>query len=164
MAATQNVWLTSTAVAQATVQKEEDDFWTTMVKDGSITQKKGILHTEDNFNQSWAQRNWYRWWPIEQKMGDFVIMTHIDWSSAQALSLSGLGGCGFVLRMDESKNHLVVFLTVGNGSETGSMNQNWWTDLTPTLQGPDYQKISDLSKGSGAAVGIVVAVAVAVWD
>jgi len=55
-----------------------------------------------------------------------VIITHIDMKFA----LTAAGGCGFVFRIKDSDNHLLVLLDVDGTSELGQMTPDGYDYLT----------------------------------
>jgi len=123
------------AVAQQTEQAEAA-LWEKMVEEGSLTQTKGRLHTVDDFDESWAQRNWYSWWSFGYDLADFVLMTHIDWKSTQS-DKTAFGGCGFVFRIKDNDNHLLVLVYVNGSAGLGQMTPYGYETITtgnPLLQ------------------------------
>jgi hypothetical protein len=147
---TQHAEQTAAAAAAQQTQQAEEALWAKLVEDGYITVPKGRLHTVDDFEQSWAQRDWYQWWSFSYNLADFVIMTHIDWKSAPS-DRTAYGGCGFVIRIKDNNNHLLVLLDVDGSAELGQM----------TPAGYDYLTYGNPKPGStekeGSADFVVVA-------
>jgi hypothetical protein len=137
--ATQHAEQTAEAVSAQATQQAVDDLWALMVSDGSITYSRGALYTVDDFEQSWAQRNWYRWWSFGYDLSDFVLMTHIDWEYPQ--DAVDEGGCGFVFRIKDESNHLLIYLTTHNSVSVGAMTPSgymtsdvrWYTPHVETI-------------------------------
>ena len=123
-----NVEATAKAVSIQETQQAEDALWTKLANDGSITMKKGDLNTVDDFEESWAQRGWYQWWWFGYEMSNFVIKTHIDWRIPPD-SFSDISGCGFVLRLEDENNHLVLVLTPSSSAFLGQMTPNGFQNL-----------------------------------
>ena len=134
--ATQQAVQTADALAAQATQKAEDDMWAKMVSDGSITYSKGDLYTVDDFEQSWAQRNYYQWWSFEYNMLDFVIMTHIDWAIPEGGSFN-VGGCGFAIRIKDESNHLILFLTPKGNASLGAMTPSGFQYQSYHWQNPN---------------------------
>jgi len=152
--ATINAKSTADVLSTQQAQQAEADLWTRLEEEGSITLNQGDLHQVDDFEQSWAQRGWYQWWSFGYDMSDFVIMTHIEWKSAQDTNLAPMGGCGFAVRIQDESKHLVVFLTTGNMPIGGQMTSAGWKGLTVSWQDPEAKKVIALS-GSADFIAIV---------
>jgi hypothetical protein len=154
--ATQQAVKTATAVSALVTQQAVDAVWAQLAQDGTITYKQGTLYPVDDFEESWAQRNWYQWWWFDYNMSDFVIMTHIDWETADASY--GNGGCGFAIRIKDNDNHLVVFLTPKGDAELGAMTVNGFQYQAVHWKNPDLPNFSTITPPtSGSSDFMVVA-------
>jgi hypothetical protein len=80
---------------------------------GYISTSNGIYHQLEDYKNSWAQINYYQWYPTGLSPTDFVLRTDISWKSASAAADSS--GCGFVFRLQDksqNENHYVFFLSL----------------------------------------------------
>jgi hypothetical protein len=148
-AATQQAKKTAEALAEQATQQAVDAVWTQLVDDETITYNMGDQYTMDDLDESWAQRNWYQWYSFGLNMSDFVVMSHIDWETAEASY--GNGGCGFVIRLKDNNNHLVVFLTPKGDAELGAMTFSGYQPQSTHWKNPDlpaYSAITPPTSGS----------------
>jgi hypothetical protein len=76
---------------------------------GYIGTTQGTIREFDPFSESWAQINWYIWWPVTRTTGDFVFKGHVEWTSAAENPEDS--GCGVVFGAQENEDHYSVFLT-----------------------------------------------------
>jgi hypothetical protein len=149
-AATQQANKTATAVSAQATQAAVDAVWAQLVADGTVTMNKGTEYPVDDFEQSWAQRNWYQWWSFDYTMADFVIMSHIEWE-IPADSNFGVGGCGFAVRIKDENNHLVTFLSPRSNVSLGAMTPSGFQYQSFHWQNPDnpvYSSIPPALTGS----------------
>lgn len=103
----------STKVAQQTA--EADPMYSVVEqlhKDGILQNTDGIYHRLDDFNENWAQLNWYQWWNTGYKPKDFVVRAHTAWETASKTSNWFNAGCGFVFRAADNDNHYMIFLAL----------------------------------------------------
>jgi hypothetical protein len=86
--------------------------------DGYLKSTQGKFLTMENFNQSWAQINWFRWWTYDIFLNDFVVRTNISWKTAGKGANIATSGCGFVFWVDEEgEQYYVAFLALdGNAN------------------------------------------------
>jgi hypothetical protein len=119
--AIQNTKQTATAIVSRATEQAIDDMWVKLVSDGSITYSMGEKYPVDDFEESWAQRNWYQWWLVGGGLSDFVILTHIEWEIPEGGSF-GIGGCGFAFRIKDESNHLVIFIEPKGSVALGAMS------------------------------------------
>ena len=75
---------------------------------GYLTTANGTIKEYEDFKTEWAQLNWFRWWPLGQKAGDFFISAHFKWSSA--FKNADTSGCGFIFDLTEDSLYYAVFL------------------------------------------------------
>jgi hypothetical protein len=152
--ATQQAQQTTEAEALQATQKAQDAFWAQMVADGSITMNQGEQYSIDDFEESWAQRNWYQWYWFGYSMSDFVISSHIDWETAEASY--GNGGCGFVFRIKDNNNHLVIFMKPRGDAELGAMTNNGWQSQSIRWKNPDLPNYSSITPPSDGSADFTV--------
>jgi hypothetical protein len=75
---------------------------------GYLSSANGKFQEIDDFQEEWAQINWFKWWPIGQQASDFYMQAHFKWSSAyQNVDTSG---CGFIFALTEDRMYYAVFL------------------------------------------------------
>lgn len=150
---TQSVRNTEAALLAQQTQQAEDAFWAKLVSDEAIS---SVDHKPVNemfeFKETWAQRGWYQWWPFDSGITDFVISTHVDWESAQPASL-GLGGCGFVFRVKDSDNHLVIYYDNSGGVQLGQSTINGYRNVALSWKNKDL--VLDFKQTSGDADFVV---------
>ncbi len=155
--ATQQAGQTATAVSAQATQQAEDKLWAQLEQDGSITYSKGALYEIDDFEESWAQRSWYRWWWFGYRFSDFVIKTHIEWEIPED-SAFGAGGCGFAIRIKDDDNHLIIFLTPKGSASLGAMSINGFQYQSFHWQNPDNPNYATVPlETTGSADLIVIA-------
>ncbi len=144
--ATQQAEETAQAISVLATQQAEEDMWSKLVSDGTVTYSKGEQYSVDDFEESWAQRRWYRWWSFDYNLADFVLLTHIDWEYPEGTTDEG--GCGFVFRIKDEENHLVVFLTTHNSVQLGAMNPTGYQSQALRWSGTNLKSTNDTSGGA----------------
>ncbi len=155
--ATRQVEHTATAVAAQSTQQAEDATWAQLVSDGTVTYAKGDLFTPDDFEESWAQRNWYQWWYFGYDMANFVLMSHIEWKIPED-AVWGIGGCGFVTRLKNKDNHLIIFLTPKGNAELGANTPSGVTYQGVHWQNPEIPSYANIQPQlTGSADFMIVA-------
>jgi len=75
-----------------------------------ISTTGGEYHNLDNFDQSWAQLFWYRWWGTGYNPTNFVVEADVSWNSASNTANWGDSGCGFVYHENGQPDHFATFL------------------------------------------------------
>lgn len=120
-AATQAVNAEATALA-ADMSQEVNSLYS----DRIISSAGGDYHRLADFDESWAQINWYQWWDTGLEPANFVIRTNMTWSSASNVANWFSSGCGIVFRERDEDNHYNVFLGLdGNVYLNGYKNGNF---------------------------------------
>ena len=96
----------SSATAQAS------SFYATVQQlyaDKAISSTEGTYYQPDDFSQSWAQIDWFRWWDMNYSPDNFVVQADITYDTASRNSNWNSTGCGFVFRnkngTDENDHH-----------------------------------------------------------
>ena len=153
--ATQHAGQTATAVSALATQQAEDQLWAQLEHDGSISYSKGGLYEIDDFEESWAQRSWYRWWWFGYKFSDFVIMSHIEWEIPED-SAFGAGGCGFAIRIKDDDNHLIIFLTPKGSASLGAMSINGFQYQSFHWQNPDNPNYATVPLATTGSADVIV--------
>lgn len=80
-----------------------------MADKGYINSTEGTFTPYEDFKEEWAQLNWYQYWPIQDKVKDFVFNAHFSWSTASATPEDS--GCGVVFGLQSNDDHYAVILT-----------------------------------------------------
>lgn len=81
-----------------------------LFEEGYITRTEGRLVRLPNFDQRWAQIDWYQWYHTGMAPDDFVIRVDATWESASETANWYSSGCGFVFREQDTKNHYLAYL------------------------------------------------------
>lgn len=153
--ATQRAGRTATAVSGQATQQAEDELWSKLTNDGTITYTKGDLYYMDDLEESWAQLNWYRWWSFGFDYSDFVIASHIEWKTPENWKYVS-GGCGFVVRIKDNDNHLVVFLTPKGDAELGAMTPRGFNYQGVHWKNPDLPNYLLINPASSGEADLIV--------
>ncbi len=78
--------------------------------EGYLTGTDGIYYDLEDFDESWAQIDWYQWWGTGYSPTDFVIRADASWESASDKANWWTSGCGFVFREDGVSDHYLAYL------------------------------------------------------
>jgi len=76
-----------------------------------------------DFEEDWAQIDWYRWWTFDLTASTFVMSGHFNWSSA--VDYPAISGCGFAFDVSENSAYAVfvdkdrILFLNGKGYEVG---------------------------------------------
>ncbi len=99
------------AKAESTVQAEGMQIRIQDLHDrGYLESTSGSYFLLDDFDESWAQINWYQWWETGHSPSDFVVRADAEWDSASDRANWWTSGCGFVFREDGVPNHYLTYL------------------------------------------------------
>jgi hypothetical protein len=77
-----------------------------------ISTTSGVYHRLDDFDESWAQINWYQWWRTGLTLENFIVRVDAEWESASKSANWFSSGCGFVYSEDGADNHFASFLAL----------------------------------------------------
>jgi hypothetical protein len=94
--------------------------------DGYIDTTEGKFYRLDNYDDSWAQMDWFSMTSVGRDGKDFVMRADMKWESAT--KTPNPSGCGFVFRIDREGGAYLVFLTT-----LGDMFAGVITDFFETL-------------------------------
>lgn len=119
--------LTSTALiyAQATVHAEEvaaeiDGLY----QAGIIDTAEGDYYHLEDFDQSWAQLNYYQWWPTGHAAENFVMAGDAFVSSASDNANWFDSACGISFALQDNENHDVVWIAMDGRAYLMSVHKN----------------------------------------
>jgi hypothetical protein len=103
----------ATVVAQATEQvRPIHELVQRLYEEGVISTTEGNYHRLDDFDQSWAQINWYQWWRTGLKLENFIVRVDAEWESASKTANWFSSGCGFVFSENGTDYHFASFLAL----------------------------------------------------
>lgn len=71
--------------------------------DGYLPSVDGEYVPLADFEEDWAQMDWYRWWTFDLSASTFVMSGHFSWSSA--VDRPEISGCGFAFDVSENGAH-----------------------------------------------------------
>ena len=100
--------------------------------DGAINNTEGQLYELDNFDESWAQINWYKWWNTGLTPQRFVVTAHVEWDTASKIANWFSSGCGFVFAAKDKDNHYLVTLGLDGYVNIVRQANNRWNRLART--------------------------------
>ncbi|MBN1264362.1 MAG: hypothetical protein JXA25_02635 [Anaerolineales bacterium] len=119
-----------TAIAQDMGNRVEGIF-----KDGYLTSTAGQYYQLDDFNENWAQINWYQWWNTGYAPENFVIRADATWESASDHANFFTSGCGFVFRENGADNHYLVYLGMDGIVYFSRIYKGNWKTIGSTFYG-----------------------------
>jgi hypothetical protein len=83
----------------------------------------------EDFDESWAQINWYQWWNTGFQPANFVIRVDASWDTASNIANWFSSGCGFVYSEDGVENHYMTFLALDGNVHTYRTLNNQFTEM-----------------------------------
>lgn len=92
--------------------------------DGIVTSKEGEYVRLKDFDESWAQINYYQWWETGYSADSFVIAADMEWSSASKNANWPTSGCGFVYGEVENPNHNISWAALDGYLYTQNVTNN----------------------------------------
>jgi len=104
---------TTTAGIAGQATEKASDIYVQVEKlysDGLLDSKEGRYVTLEDFDESWAQINWYQYRDTGYSPSEYVVQAHTWWSSASDRANWNTSGCGFVFGEQDKDNHHLVFL------------------------------------------------------
>ena len=106
-----SITATANAVRQATAQAQPlANLVKKLQTEGILSRIEGAYSPIEDFDQSWAQINWYQWTPTGFSPENFVIHANAAWDSASDKANWFNSGCGFVFSFKDKNNHHLIFL------------------------------------------------------
>ncbi|MCE5209243.1 MAG: hypothetical protein LLG42_13150, partial [Chloroflexi bacterium] len=118
--------------------------------DEIIHSTKGTYHLLDDFDESWAQIEWYQWYLTDFQPENFIIRVDATWESASQTANWDNSGCGFVFSASDENNHHAVFLTMDGYVRPHKYQHNVYTELQSGYYGQ-----FDIPKDSAEIILIV---------
>jgi hypothetical protein len=79
------------------------------VKAGYISSTDGSYSMLSDYSDSWAQIDYFQWFPTGRQPKDFILRTDMSWSTASDRAEPD-SGCGFVFHETDQKDYYVVNL------------------------------------------------------
>lgn len=140
---------TSTPAISA-LETSTRDLVQSLANDGYLQSIFGTFHSLPDFNETWAQLNWYQWWDTGFEPKDFLITAHTGWESASDTANWWNSGCGFVFREDGKADHYLIYLGMDGWVYLSRVKSGNWADLGHRT----YGKV-DIPKGE-ANVALLV--------
>ncbi len=98
------------APAPSDLEARTMDLVQSFADQGYLQSTSGTFHAIPDFNETWAQLNWYQWWPTGYAPKDFLITAHTAWESASDTADWWNSGCGFVFREESEDDHYLAYL------------------------------------------------------
>jgi len=105
------------------------------VSDGYLQSASGTFHAIPDFNETWAQLNWYQWWETGYEPKDFVVTAHTNWESASDTADWWNSGCGFVFREESEDDHYLVYLGMDGWVYLSRVKGGNWASLGENAYG-----------------------------
>lgn len=101
------------ALAEETAQAQPlFDLVQELHSEGYLIRTGGTYYAIEDFDESWAQINWYSWWHTGYSPTNFVIRADASWDSASNKANWWNSGCGFVFREKDEYNFYAVQLAL----------------------------------------------------
>jgi len=129
-AATAAAKVESTAQAQPMLDLIQE-----LYSNGYLTTTAGTYYSLEDFDESWAQINWYMWWHTDFSPTNFVIRAQAYWDSASDKANWWNSGCGFVFRESGKDNHYAVQLGLDGWVYLWRIVRGVWAPLGESYYG-----------------------------
>jgi hypothetical protein len=81
-----------------------------LLADGALTSIEGPYAPLDDFDESWAQINWYKWWRTPMVNRVYAVHANFHWYSASDKANWFSSGCGFIVGEQDTDNYDLIFL------------------------------------------------------
>lgn len=81
-----------------------------LFNEGVVASTSGKYYRLADFDESWAQINWYRWRTTRYKAENFVLSADTAWISASDRANWQNSGCGIVFNFKDKDNHHLAYL------------------------------------------------------
>jgi hypothetical protein len=83
-----------------------------LYEQGYLSRTDGTYFTIPDFDENWAQINWYQWYYTGYSPADFIIRADAAWESASDKANWWNSGCGFVFRVSPDGDHYMAYLAL----------------------------------------------------
>ena len=103
-----------------------------LFEDGLVPTTDGRYVLLDDFDESWAQLQWFRWFETGESPANFVLRTDMTWDSASDSATLWSTACGFVFRGTDD-GYYVVFVAMN-----GYVNIQRRSSASPISLGQGY--------------------------
>jgi hypothetical protein len=104
---------TANVAAATSAAQPMMDLITQLSDEGILSTPNGRLTQLEDFHRSWAQIDWFTWYPSGHHPSNFVVKAKIAWETASDKANWYNSGCGFVFREDSSgDNFYAVYLAL----------------------------------------------------
>jgi hypothetical protein len=104
--------------------------------DGYLSSTSGTFHALDDFDETWAQLNWYQWWETGYSPESFVVSAKTSWDSASDTADWWNSGCGFVFREQGQDDHFLAYLSMDGWVALSETRNGNYVDLGYKYYGP----------------------------
>jgi hypothetical protein len=104
---TEQALVMSTAQAQPMYNQVQ-----VLYSDGVISSSGGHYFLLDDFDEKWAQRNWFSWWVIDHHPTNFILRADASYESDPSDKTPELdsSGCGVVFRQKDEDHFYIGYL------------------------------------------------------
>lgn len=119
-----------TSTPNATATQRADDFLAKVQEyddAGYISTTEGTYVYLADYSDAWAEINYYIWKPISFSPDNFIISSNIHWDSAS--SAADTSGCGFVFRIQDNKDHYMMYVSLKGYVEMAATISREWNPL-----------------------------------
>lgn len=106
-----------------------------LYQDGLLPTTEGTFFSLDDFDQSWAQLNWYQWWYTGYQPDNFIIHSDVEYWSASNTANWFASGCGYVFRELDANNHYMTFLALDGNVYLSGYKQGKYLTLGKSYYG-----------------------------
>jgi hypothetical protein len=117
---------------------------------GYLSSAQGTYATIPDFDESWAQINWYQWLYTDYSPADFVIRADAAWISASEKANWWNSGCGFVFRVSPDGDHYLAYLALDGYVRFGRVHNG-----NPAYLGDSYYGKLDIPAGEAEIMLVV---------
>lgn len=100
-----------------------------MADEGYLLSTDGEFAPVEDFNETWAQMNWYQWWNTGYAPKDFMVSAHTKWVSASDTAEWWNSGCGFVFRERGEDEHFLAYLGMDGWVYLSKVMKGKWMGL-----------------------------------
>jgi hypothetical protein len=114
--ATYEAILEETAQAEPMIERVQ-----MLYNEGVVATTEGEYFRVEDFEEEWAQINYFDWWPTYHSPENFAIRTDLKYASASDKANWFNSGCGFVFGLSENNDFMKINLTLDS-----KVNLKYW--------------------------------------